>query len=111
MSNETDFYYDDDWRIKAACRDEDPELFFPLGSSSAADRLQIAEAKSICHGCPVLTECRRWTLKFDPSHGVFAGLSEDERAVTRARRKAAGEPVAAPARRRVPIPIHRRRAS
>ena len=45
-----------DWRHRAACRDEDPELFFPVGNSGPA-LLQISEAKAVCRRCPVASSC------------------------------------------------------
>ena len=36
-----------DWRHRAACLDEDPELFFPIGNTGPA-LLQIEEAKQVC---------------------------------------------------------------
>ena len=42
-----------DWRHRAACRDEDPELFFPIGNTGPA-LLQIEEAKAVCRRCPVM---------------------------------------------------------
>ncbi|MGH8984727.1 MAG: WhiB family transcriptional regulator [Acidimicrobiia bacterium] len=42
------------WHDRAACRDEDPALFFPpRGVSGAA----LAEAKAVCARCPVRGEC------------------------------------------------------
>ena len=35
------------WRNRAMCRDTDPELFFPVGTTGQA-LLQIAKAKSVC---------------------------------------------------------------
>jgi len=35
------------WREKAACRDVDPDLFFPIGTAGLT-LVQIAEAKSVC---------------------------------------------------------------
>lgn len=69
-----------DWRDSAACRDEDPELFYPVGSTGPA-LLQIAEAKAVCRRCPVLDECRAWALANREPYGVWGGLSEDERRV------------------------------
>lgn len=67
-----------DWRHQAACRGEDPELFFPVGTSGPA-LLQIAEAKTVCRRCPVITECLTWALESGQDAGVWGGMSEDER--------------------------------
>ncbi len=40
-----------DWRHDSVCRDEDPELFFPIGTSGPA-LLQVEQAKSVCRRCP-----------------------------------------------------------
>ena len=41
-----------DWRHQSACRDEDPELFFPVGNTGPAIT-QIEEAKTrIAMGVP-----------------------------------------------------------
>lgn len=68
----------DDWRHQAACRTEDPELFFPVGTSGPA-LLRIAEAKTVCRHCPVVTDCLTWALESGQDAGVWGGMSEDER--------------------------------
>ena len=61
-----------DWRHRAICRDEDPELFFPVGNSGPA-LLQIAEAKAVCQRCPVTSECLSWALETGQRwHTAFA---------------------------------------
>jgi len=65
-----------DWRHKAVCRDEDPELFFPVGNSGPA-LAQIADAKIVCNRCPVTTECLSWALESGQDAGVWGGMSED----------------------------------
>ena len=67
-----------DWRHDAACRDEDPELFFPIGNTGPAI-IQIDEAKAVCRRCPVVEECLLWALERGQDAGVWGGLSEDER--------------------------------
>jgi WhiB family redox-sensing transcriptional regulator len=67
-----------DWRHRAACRDEDPELFFPVGNSGPA-LLQIAEAKTVCRRCPVVSRCLTEAIECGDDAGVWGGMSEDER--------------------------------
>jgi len=74
-----------DWRHRAICRDEDPELFFPVGNSGPA-LLQIAEAKAVCERCPVVSECLTWALETGQDAGVWGGMSEDERRSLKRRR-------------------------
>lgn len=61
------------WVVFAACRDADPELFFP--SSKAAE----AAAKALCAICPVRAECHRYALEARESFGVWGGLNEKQR--------------------------------
>ena len=73
-----------DWRARSACLDENPELFFPVGTTGPA-AAQVDEAKRICGGCEVRSECLAWALEENQDHGVWGGLSEDERRSLRRR--------------------------
>jgi WhiB family redox-sensing transcriptional regulator len=66
------------WLDDGACREEDPELFFPITSSGPAAR-QIAAAKAVCQRCGVQSECLHYALESHQSHGVWGGTSEEER--------------------------------
>lgn len=67
-----------EWRQNAACLDEDPELFFPDGTTGAAFD-QIQRAKAVCRRCPVVRECLQWALDHNQDAGVWGGLNEEER--------------------------------
>jgi WhiB family transcriptional regulator, redox-sensing transcriptional regulator len=77
-----------DWRHRAACRDVDPELFFPIGNTGPA-LLQIEEAKQVCRRCAVADACLRWALESGQDSGVWGGMSEDERRALKRRRSRA----------------------
>jgi WhiB family transcriptional regulator, redox-sensing transcriptional regulator len=82
-----------EWWSRGACLTEDPELFFPIGSTGPA-ALQIEAAKTVCRRCPVLVTCLKWTTDTGQAYGVSGGLSEDERAslkhrTARAKKRAA----------------------
>ncbi|GAA3086728.1 WhiB family transcriptional regulator [Streptomyces olivoverticillatus] len=75
------------WHNYAACKDEDPDLFFPVGSTGPA-LLQIEQAKAVCRSrCPVKEQCRAWAFESGENWGVWGESSEDER--RQARRRAA----------------------
>lgn len=71
-----------DWRTRAACRDVDPELFFPIGTTGPA-LSQIDQAKAVCRSCDVADECLSWAIESGQDSGVWGGLSEDERRAVR----------------------------
>lgn len=74
----TGLTHGENWREAAACRDTDPELFFPL-SESGKSLDQVAEAKAICAGCPVRQPCLAFALRTGQAHGIWGGLTEEER--------------------------------
>ena len=69
---------DRDWRQLAACRHADPELFFPV-SAAGPSLDQITQAKAICARCPVRRQCLAFALDTMQDHGVWGGMSEQER--------------------------------
>lgn len=91
------------WRGRAACRGEDPELFFPLGSSGPAALARIAAAKAICARCPVREACLRFALDTGQDYGIWGGLAEDERRKLRPRKRRAArrQPASQPRERTI----------
>ena len=79
------------WRLFAACRSGDPELFFPI-SDSGPGREQTARAQAICAACQVRRECLAFALQTGQIHGIWGGTTEHERAAER-RREAREQPV------------------
>lgn len=67
-----------DWRHRAACLTEDPELFFPIGNSGPA-LAQGEQAKAVCQRCEVRDVCLKWALETGQDAGVWGGMSEEER--------------------------------
>ena len=63
---------------RASCLDEDPDLFFPVGTTGPAVD-QIARAKAICAGCEVRIRVPRVGARHGQDAGVWGGLDEEER--------------------------------
>jgi WhiB family transcriptional regulator, redox-sensing transcriptional regulator len=66
------------WHQYAACQDENPELFFPIGTTAPALR-QLEAAKRVCAGCSVRSLCLEWAVLAGIDHGVWGGEGEEER--------------------------------
>jgi WhiB family redox-sensing transcriptional regulator len=79
---------DYEWREDATCRDTDPELFFPVGTTGHA-LVQIERAKQVCRECSVSEHCLDFALDTNQDSGIWGGLTEEERRVIRRRRVAA----------------------
>jgi WhiB family redox-sensing transcriptional regulator len=67
-----------DWRAYAACREGDPDLFFPAGTTGSAVKL-IESAKAICAECDVNAPCLDFALATNQDSGVWGGTDESER--------------------------------
>jgi WhiB family redox-sensing transcriptional regulator len=72
---------DDTWQLDALCAETDPESFFPDKGGSTR------EAKRVCTGCAVRTECLEYALSNDERFGIWGGLSERERRRVRLQRR------------------------
>jgi WhiB family redox-sensing transcriptional regulator len=66
------------WRMAAACRHADPDLFFPVSSTGRSIE-QVARAKAVCADCSVRRECLQFALATHQVHGVWGGMTEEER--------------------------------
>ena len=86
----------DNWRDQAACRDSDPELWFPVSEAIVHDDV-IQAAFSVCAGCPVRAQCLQWALDHD-EQGIWGGTTGAQRTPMRngpkQRRKPGPEPTA-----------------
>lgn len=80
------------WIDDAACAGIGTDLFYP--ASEVPDRAagQVARAKEVCRGCPVIDACHAFVMATEPPtqrHGVWAGLTPEERtALARKRQRA-----------------------
>lgn len=72
------------WKADAACRDSDPELWFPGRGESHE------QANRICARCPVRQECFDFAMRHGERFGIWGGRSERQR--RRLRREQAGAP-------------------
>lgn len=79
-----------EWQMSGACRDVDGSLFFhPDNERGEPRENRLSAAKRVCGRCPVREQCLQYALESGERHGIWGGLSEDERSLlrrTRARR-------------------------
>lgn len=84
------------WISRGACRQADPELFFPTGAVASLAARQAEAAKTVCGPCPVRADCLSYALEAMPV-GIWGGTTEGQRLAARGSsvrraRLAAGQP-------------------
>ena len=62
-----------EWVTRANCRGLDPDLFFPERGDPTR------EAKAVCQGCRVRSDCLAVALARSEKFGIWGGMSERER--------------------------------
>lgn len=63
------------WRDRAACREMDVEVFFPLPSDLGGTE----RALKICRSCPVRAYCGQHAFAHHEQYGIWGGLTESQR--------------------------------
>jgi WhiB family transcriptional regulator, redox-sensing transcriptional regulator len=71
-----------EWTGEAACRHDDPELFFPEGTTGPA-LSQTMRARQVCQSCPVRTPCLALALEHSLGFGIWGGTTPEERRAIR----------------------------
>jgi WhiB family transcriptional regulator, redox-sensing transcriptional regulator len=66
------------WMSRGACRQMDPELFFPVAAGARRAARQAATAKAVCGRCAVRADCLSYALEIMPE-GIWGGTTQDER--------------------------------
>ncbi len=67
-----------EWRQVAACRNTEPDLFFPVGSTGPAVE-HIEAAREVCMTCAAKDPCLEFALVTNQESGIWGGTSEEER--------------------------------
>jgi WhiB family transcriptional regulator, redox-sensing transcriptional regulator len=72
------------WMSRAACRQADPELFFPIATVKGPAARQVEAAKAVCTACAVCAICLSYAFATMPD-GIWGGTTMEERRAARRR--------------------------
>jgi len=76
-------HIDEEWKLGARCRGEDPDLWFPRSEGQRSRNRGVAAAtmtaKAICGQCPVQSQCLDYAITCDIRFGIWGGRDESER--------------------------------
>jgi WhiB family redox-sensing transcriptional regulator len=75
------------WMVDAACADHPVDWWFPTSGDCGSI---VAEARRICHQCPVRVDCLDYALEHGIHHGIWGATTERERRRIRHQLRAAG---------------------
>jgi len=81
--------HDAEWRSASACRQANPDLFFPIATASIGRAEQTAKAKAMCARCPVRSQCLEFAQVNDLNYGIWGGTTPEDRVRIRRREQRA----------------------
>jgi WhiB family redox-sensing transcriptional regulator len=68
------------WQQFSACRGSNTELFFPQDGEAQHVRMsRERSAKELCDVCPVARHCADYALVTNEQHGIWGGMTAQER--------------------------------
>lgn len=68
------------WQQQGLCREVTSDIFFYEEKVRGDEkRSHISQAKTVCNACPVKQECLDFSIKTNQSHGMWGGLTQEER--------------------------------
>jgi WhiB family transcriptional regulator, redox-sensing transcriptional regulator len=70
------------WISRGACRQVDPDLFFPIAAVTSPVVRQVEAAKAVCARCTVRANCLSYALETLPE-GIWGGTTDQERRAAR----------------------------
>ena len=74
-----------DWREEALCAQSEPDIWYPPQGYDGTQTTRIA--KRICGQCPVQQPCLDTALDHNEIHGIWGGLTHNERQEIRRHRR------------------------
>ncbi len=63
------------WAVFSACKDQDPNTFFPTTAEGERNAIRI------CQGCSVAMECLEFAIETRARFGIWGGQTEKQRKI------------------------------
>ena len=68
------------WMFEAACRNEDPALFYDHDYETPKARVTRTDmAKAVCRDCTVRRQCLDTAMRNEEAYGIWGGMTAPER--------------------------------
>jgi len=68
------------WQQQGLCREVTSDIFFYEEQKRGEDkRTRISQARAVCSICPVKQKCLDFSIRTNQSHGMWGGLTQEER--------------------------------
>jgi WhiB family redox-sensing transcriptional regulator len=75
------------WMSEGICGQAEPDAWFPEKERDGGDARLV---RRICNGCPVRRQCAEYAIDERIPHGIWGGMSPNERSAERRARRRSG---------------------